>query len=161
MARSYSYHVAPRYTPGSPALVDVTTAMRVADEEKAAYEWLVNNPGAMPEDDAKAKKLGLKGIVEARDGLKVLDVLTQERFWRGRVKAWKVERDDVIVRIESYGVPYYSRTEQTPTLPRKTQSVSKVGNHVTINLETEGEYPDRFYCLKGAEFTIERNEKAK
>jgi hypothetical protein len=36
--RNHHYNVAPRYTPGSPALVPEETARRVAAQEKDAYE---------------------------------------------------------------------------------------------------------------------------
>jgi hypothetical protein len=57
------YHVAPRYTAGSPALVDFDTAKRVAKEEQSLY---TNNlAGRYGEEDAEiAKRLGLDGIVE-------------------------------------------------------------------------------------------------
>ncbi|GAC1503360.1 MAG: hypothetical protein NVS1B10_08420 [Candidatus Saccharimonadales bacterium] len=65
MGRNYSYYVAPRYTAGSPDAVDYETAHRVAREEhKAYYEHLEGHHG--PENQERAKKLGLRGIVEER-----------------------------------------------------------------------------------------------
>lgn len=36
------YNVAPRYTPGSPAMVPEETARKVAREELGAYEWVTD-----------------------------------------------------------------------------------------------------------------------
>jgi hypothetical protein len=87
MARhsNISYNVAPRYTCGSPAMVDERTAVQVAAEEKHFYEMALT--GAFGEEDqTKAKTLGLLGIAEARHerpkGWDVLDLITQERFFR-------------------------------------------------------------------------------
>jgi hypothetical protein len=59
------YNVAPRYTAGSPALVDYTTAMQVAKEEARAYPHCLDGTYG-PELQARAKELGLHGIVESR-----------------------------------------------------------------------------------------------
>lgn len=62
MFESY-YEVSPRYTSGSPALVDEKTAKHIAVEEGRAYALLIENPSHVPEDFARARKLGLSGIV--------------------------------------------------------------------------------------------------
>lgn len=86
-----NYNVYPRYTSGSPALVDADIAHRVARQEVQAYDTLMANPEMIPEDTAKAKALGLKGIVEEMvhpqrknrlDGFMVHDLITDEEYWR-------------------------------------------------------------------------------
>ena len=59
------YHVDTRYTCGSPAVVPEQTALRVAEEEKKAYERALTGVYG---DDKKtlAETKGLDGIVEAR-----------------------------------------------------------------------------------------------
>lgn len=53
----------PRYSAGSPAMVDMVTALGVARDEMRAYSHvLVGYTG--PENQAAAQKLGLGGIVE-------------------------------------------------------------------------------------------------
>lgn len=83
------FHVRPRYTPGSPALVLDTVAMKVAVEEKAAYERALT--GVMGErEKRKAEVLGLSGIAyamyEKGSGKKfrwhVFDLITYEETRR-------------------------------------------------------------------------------
>jgi hypothetical protein len=81
--KSPQYHVAPRYTPGSPALVDEPTALQVAAEECSSYEYhLQGRHGEL--EQLRAQQLGLANIVEkrieVRDGWAVEDLITQETF---------------------------------------------------------------------------------
>lgn len=63
--RMIRYHVKPRYTSGSPAVVDSTTASRLIQQERDSYERMI--AGVYGEDKkAQAIKLGLGGIVEDR-----------------------------------------------------------------------------------------------
>jgi len=55
------YQVAPRYTAGSPAQVDLATAEHVKRIELRAYDDLIDAGGA---DRDRALALGLAGIVE-------------------------------------------------------------------------------------------------
>ena len=89
MVRSGHFNVAPRYTPGSPALIDEATARRAANAEKEFIEHALS--GAWGEEQkARAARLGLRGIVEYRVeqgsgkklGWDVLDLCTGERFFR-------------------------------------------------------------------------------
>jgi hypothetical protein len=57
------YQVAPRYTAGSPAQVDAKTAQRVKEQELSAYLDALSG-GQGPDEQAKAQKLGVDGIVE-------------------------------------------------------------------------------------------------
>ena len=58
------FHVRPRYTAGSPALVHDTVALKVAEEEARAYEHALS--GSWGEDEKKrAETLGLNDIVYA------------------------------------------------------------------------------------------------
>jgi len=86
---NYHYNVAPRYTPGSPAMVDAATAERVAASEKAHIGYILEcYEGERAAD--RAKRLGLRGIAERRiekgsgkkQGWEVLDLCTGERFFR-------------------------------------------------------------------------------
>lgn len=86
------YNVNPRYSAGSPAMVDAATARRVAVHEKDEYK--ANLEGIYGEEaKAEAEKRGLKGIVECviheqrrhrKDGHLVYDLLTEEEYWRPR-----------------------------------------------------------------------------
>lgn len=85
------FNVAPRYTAGSPALVDETTAVEVARSERHWYGLLLENPGMAPADTEKAKQLGLRGIVYTYHlsgrFIHVEDMLTGEHF-RVPEKVW-------------------------------------------------------------------------
>lgn len=76
-----NYNVAPRYTPGSPALVDYQTAQGVAEDERRAYERALSGRYGDAER-VNAQALGLSGIVERRTVYAhhyvALDVLTGE-----------------------------------------------------------------------------------
>lgn len=57
------FNVRPRYTPGSPAMVNSEVAMRVAMEERSSYESAIK--GSYGEDkQTKALAVGMRGIVE-------------------------------------------------------------------------------------------------
>lgn len=64
MARQFWYTVHPRYTPGSSALVDETTAKRVAMQEKETYQRNLEGRYGDP-DKHRAETQGLVGIVGA------------------------------------------------------------------------------------------------
>ena len=80
-----SFNVAPRYTAGSPAMVDEATARRVAIQEKDAIEGVLE--GVWGEGSQKlAEELGLDLIsfemVERPKGWEVYDLITgKEYFW--------------------------------------------------------------------------------
>lgn len=62
--RSLRFHVAPRYSGGSPALVNEKTALRVAAQEKESYEHALD--GTYGEAQMwRARVLGLAGIAYA------------------------------------------------------------------------------------------------
>jgi hypothetical protein len=58
-----AYYVKPRYTPGSPSMVDRVTAERVAREERESHKHGLHGDG----EAARAQLLGLRGIVEVVD----------------------------------------------------------------------------------------------
>lgn len=80
-----TYHVAPRYSGGSPAMVDYDTAARVAMEEMRAYAEALEGSRAERERE-RAERLGIAGIVESRlesaQGWNVGDLLTGETSFR-------------------------------------------------------------------------------
>jgi len=82
---STHYNVAPRYSPGSPALVSREIAERVATDEKRAIDAALSGFWG-EKHKARAELLGLRGIVEqrkeTRKGWEVLDMITGERFLR-------------------------------------------------------------------------------
>ena len=83
--RQVWFNVAPRYTSGSPALVPMDTALRVARQERKSYEDALR--GRYGDDDRQeALEKGLSGIAEihyeTRKGWDVLDLCTSERFIR-------------------------------------------------------------------------------
>lgn len=61
--RAYHYNVRPRYSAGSPAMVDEDTAMRVKRNELDGYEIALSGAVSAAEK-ARAERLGLSGIVE-------------------------------------------------------------------------------------------------
>lgn len=74
-----TWNVAPRYTAGSPAMVDADTARRVAlQEQHAIRDYLDGSCGETAQ--TMAKRLGLAGIVwscrEVRSKLIKVDVIT-------------------------------------------------------------------------------------
>jgi hypothetical protein len=79
------FNVAPRYSGGSPAGVDVDTALRVAKSEVEEYESILAGEEG-EEALMRARKLGISCIVEVRRELPkawdVLDLITGERFER-------------------------------------------------------------------------------
>lgn len=79
------WNVAPRYTCGSPASVSEVLALRVADEEKAAYAAHLEGVYG-PDAKADAERRGLRRIaevvIERADCWIVHDLLTQERYIR-------------------------------------------------------------------------------
>jgi len=87
--RPCHYNVAPRYTPGSPAMVNQEIAERVAAQEKSSIQHALEGTWG-PEEQARAERLGLRGIVEFREergsgkkyGWEVTDLCTGERFFR-------------------------------------------------------------------------------
>ena len=89
--RSVSYwNVRPRYTPGSPALVDCRTATKVAKDEKEFYEYALSGTWGEKEK-ARAEAEGLRGIAEhviyekrenRVNGFVVRDLITGEEYWR-------------------------------------------------------------------------------
>lgn len=81
------YQVAPRYTPGSPAMVNEATARQVAKDEQDAYGDRHRFLGvAHPSHRTAADDKGLDGIVEylveGRQGWDVLDLITEKRHTR-------------------------------------------------------------------------------
>ena len=83
MRPKYSFHVAPRWSSGSPAMVDMMTAMKVARDEVECGQFAAQ--GAYGEEaKLKYELCGLRGIVyityEKRGYMWVQDVLTDELF---------------------------------------------------------------------------------
>lgn len=90
------YHVAPRYTPGSPAQVNQATAQRVAAQEQDGWERAKSGAyGEMTRE--QAENLGLSGIVyttmEVGSNFLVEDLLTH-RCYRVPKQWWGVEGAD-------------------------------------------------------------------
>lgn len=79
-ARSkYRYHVAPRYTCGSPAQVSDAIAEQVAREEvEAAKRWQELDPNSPPEMDLQG--IAYRTLEEGR-WMKLLDLITLQEFW--------------------------------------------------------------------------------
>jgi hypothetical protein len=88
-----TYHVRPRYTCGSPAMVDEATARRVADEEVRAIAASLSGMIG-PIEKQRAESLGLAGIavgmIEHRDHFMLDDlithVITQQPFYGEKLK---------------------------------------------------------------------------
>lgn len=98
------FHVAPRYSPGSPAMVPERTALRVARDEAEGFEatlW-----GAYGEArQEEALKLGLEGVVEHRreraGGWDVEDLLTGRTCRREDIRADHLRPGDKVLRAIS------------------------------------------------------------
>ena len=78
--------------------------MRVREEEAEGYEATLTGIYG-EENKLKAQRLGLRGIVEqvrryVREGVVIKDLLTEEVFWRGHIKAEKLMRGDRIVQLD-------------------------------------------------------------
>lgn len=89
MAKEH-YHVAPRYTSGSPAMVPVYTAQKVADEELRAFE--MTKTGVFGPDQAtQAETRGVERIAystrESGRFMHVTDLITGTR-WKVPLKQW-------------------------------------------------------------------------
>lgn len=82
---SCHFNVRPRYTPGSPAMVGMDLAERVAREEARAIRAALEGAYGV-EQQKKAQEEGLKGIAEAvyEKGKNwiVLDLITGEQYER-------------------------------------------------------------------------------
>ncbi len=104
-------NVVPRYTPGSPALVDRETALRVAKEERAAFERVLT--GAYGEaDKRRAEILGLEGIVYGY-------TTTRERGNpRVFVRDYITAEDRTWARWEDFGDWSKRNRERTQEVPR-------------------------------------------
>ena len=118
-------NVAPRYTSGSPGVVDEGTAARVAQQERDAYKRALEGVYGNVER-SRAEKLGLRGIVYSYHvrgkQVYVTDYLTDEEFqmpllWWGvsgpnRETAYWHSRTDVdqfLVHPETKRTPFESR----------------------------------------------------
>lgn len=114
------FHVYPRYSCGSPAMVDEATARRVAEQEIAiARDAMHGNQG--PFAQQLAERWGLRGIVEStqecprRKGWTVHDLITDERYLRPY---------DEVLRKQGYVVwdelPEYVRETHANDKPPET-----------------------------------------
>lgn len=75
--RNGHYSVYPRYTPGSGAMVDASTALKAAEEERESYEQTLT--GVYGEELRKrAENQGLGGIVTLSNDHTRFDLLTEE-----------------------------------------------------------------------------------
>lgn len=78
------FNVAPRYTSGSPAMVDEATALRVANQERK--QWTNEGEGFFGKEARdRALKVGLDLIsfemVERPKGWEVYDLITKKQWW--------------------------------------------------------------------------------
>ena len=118
MARRHvSFSVHPKFSAGSGAGVSEEIALRVASQEKEEYERCLE--GLYGEDkqlDAQQPN-ALRGIAEqleeARGGWNVTDLITGEKYWRGPMKAGKVQVGDRLVEqrvtVTKQPAPYSGR----------------------------------------------------
>lgn len=151
-----SYNVAPRYTCGSPALANASTAAKVAHEEKQFIEHYLDGTYG-PEKQAYAQQAGLGGIVERRheirDGWRVHDVITGRDFDRLLVSPKKLQLGDMVIEI-----PYQSDYTlvwthgQPSTLPFHVLRMDIDGSVVA-----EDEMGRRLIMTKKATVRIERD----
>jgi hypothetical protein len=110
MPHRIAYHVAPRYSCGSPAQVDEKIARRVIEDEKEAFQAHLEGVYG-PEAQHLAQQRGLSRIVystlEKRNKQFVKDEMTDEhwevpnRHWTGRHWYDRSDTDQFRVRMES------------------------------------------------------------
>jgi hypothetical protein len=126
------YHVAPRYTSGSPAMVDEATAFHVVRAEHDGYNRARSGMYG-DEDQALAHTKGLRGIAysthESYNTIHVFDLMTDEAY-RVPVKYWgtpyghwyerqdteqfKVQGGLAMTQFERRGKQYVAPTEEAP-----------------------------------------------
>jgi hypothetical protein len=98
--RNFFFHVAPRYTCGSPALVREEIARQVAEEEVRFYNRLIEHPEMCPQDTELAKLAGLSRIAWAShqkgNKMEVIDIITGEEYE---------------IPIKEWGGYFYARTD--------------------------------------------------
>lgn len=139
------FNVAPRFTPGSPALVNEETALRVALQERDSFPRCVEGIYG-PTDKDKAERLGLRGIVEYRmergsgkkHGWEVIDVCTGEKFfrlcdealrklgWRPYVELEPGERGLVDAEYAKADLPDHTRGHYKLTYDSKSRTGIKI-----------------------------------
>lgn len=108
--KKVSYHVKPRYSPGSPAMVDFGIAKRVAWDEASTHQRALQ--GAYGDEQTiHAEKFGLEGIVYAMDERAecwiVTDLITGHVHVRLFDKQWKTASAQLMqagTLMRKYGV---------------------------------------------------------
>lgn len=113
--RNAFFNLVPRYTCGSPAMVDLGEACRVADHERDAYEN--NRTGVFGEElKAKAEAKGLHGIAYAR--------------WEKGGKVWRL---DLLTGKEEIELPRLSwdEKERVKDLRNRKQFLGLNTSHTT------------------------------
>lgn len=97
--RSAFYNVEPRYSAGSPALVSLGEAAKLAVEEVQFHELHLSGVFGHTHR-TRAEQLGLSGIVyarwEAKGKVWRLDLITGERFMEPKRLSWD-EQDRVLM----------------------------------------------------------------
>lgn len=103
--KKVTYHVTPRFTPGSPAMVDFGIAKRVAFQESQSHHR------GMRDNDERAAALGLQGIAYAMDERAecwiVTDLITNHVYIRMFDKQWKTPSAQLVhagTLMRKYGI---------------------------------------------------------
>jgi hypothetical protein len=137
VGRSSTYHVAPRYTPGAPAMIPVELAHRIVEEERDGYRRALSGLHGL-EAKQLAESKGLKLIVwelrERTPGWHVKDLITSEYwYWPGKAQCTICQAMNIRCRRG------YLMEHSWPLRPTDMQRVS-CGNRGFVGHALSSEY---------------------
>ena len=113
------YHVIPRYSCGSPAMVDAMTAKRVMANERRAFpgylEGIYGNDGKI-----LAMTEGLEGVVLTQNGTSFVDAITGRQY--GDVPYESIRHPGtLVVVVKGRKAKYFYRRQLVGEFPEKNQ----------------------------------------
>jgi len=142
------YNVRPRYTSGSPAIVDAQTAGRVAKQEKEAYEDALTGIFGI-ELKTRAEREGLGGIAErvmsARrqnrtDGFVVWDLITCTEYWRPQRRGGDVDAEPECLYEEDHQldpttIQFLTGDNNTVQIGARCKLCNRIGRSAPLGIE--------------------------
>jgi len=144
------YNVRPRYTSGSPAMVDAQTAARVAKQEKAAYEDALSGQLGV-ELRERAEREGCRGIAERVmrerrqnrvNGFDVYDLILCQEYWRPQRRANDLDAEPECLYVEDHQIDPASlklvlNADQTVAIAGTCKLCKNVGHTDALGLRFE------------------------